>query len=117
DPHCKDWDWKECKCNDKHDGGEVTVQLANDQSGANANQNIQTDGEWRSIGDIWKDTDIYKHGKVMVSSAMLTKFTQTTVCKIKDTHVHVELNARQTWVFLAGGAVKNLADGWIKCWD
>jgi hypothetical protein len=29
----------------------------------------------------------------------------------------VEFNAQKTWVSLAGGAVRNLADGSIKCWD
>lgn len=101
---------------EKYHHDEVTVQLANDQSGANANVNVPADGEKRSIDHLWGKTAVARKGAVYATSAQLTKFEQDTVCKIFGEHyLDAKLNARQTWVSLKGGAVVNLEHAYIVC--
>jgi hypothetical protein len=96
---------------------EVTVQLANDQSGANANVNVPTDGKERHIEALWGKTAVARNGAVYASSAQLTKFQQDSVCEIYGYRLDAKLNSRQTWVSLKGGSVVNLKDAYIKCDD
>ena len=103
---------------EKRNANEVTVQLANDQSGANANVDVPADGKKRSIDTLWAHTAVAKNGVVYATSAQLTKFQQDSVCEITgDDHLDVKLNARQTWVSLKGGAVVNLKNAFIVCDD
>ncbi|KAJ5864459.1 uncharacterized protein N7529_006375 [Penicillium soppii] len=103
---------------DKNWSNEVTVQLANDQSGANANVKVPADGEKRSIGSLWGWTAVAKDGVVFATSAQLVKFEQDTACEIfDDYYLDAKLNARQTWVSLKGGAVVKLKDAFIACYD
>ena len=97
---------------------EVTVQLANDQSGANANVDVPADGKKRSIDSLWGHTAVARKGVVYATSAQLTKFEEDTVCKIFGKHdLYAKLNSRQTWVSLKGGAVVTLKDAYIVCDD
>ncbi|KAJ5335295.1 hypothetical protein N7452_007698 [Penicillium brevicompactum] len=96
---------------------EVTVQLANDQSGANANVDVPADGKKRSIDSLWGHTAVARKGVVYASSAQLTKFQEDTHCKIFGEHLDAKLNSRQTWVSLKGGAVVALKDAYIVCDD
>lgn len=99
------------------DTNKVTIQLANDQSGANANVAVPTDGHKRSIKSLWGHTAVAKGGNVYASSAQLVAFQQDTVCEIFGDNLHAELNARQTWVSLAGGKVINLDHAYVVCDD
>ncbi|CAI7669327.1 unnamed protein product [Penicillium bialowiezense] len=99
---------------DKRHVDEVTVQLANDQSGANANVNVPADGKKRAIDSLWGHTAVARKGVVYASSAQLTKFQQDTACEITgEHHLDAKLNSRQTWVSLQGGKVVNLKDAFI----
>ncbi|OJJ85383.1 uncharacterized protein ASPGLDRAFT_1345695 [Aspergillus glaucus CBS 516.65] len=95
----------------------VTVQLANEQSGAHANVKIPTDNSPHPISALWGHTAVAAEGVVSASSAQLNQFDQDTVCKIVQAHPHVDatLNARQTWVSLADGKVVELSHGFIVC--
>ena len=95
----------------------VTVQLANDQSGANANVKVPTDNAPHPIGALWAHTSVESGGVVSASSAQFNRFDQDSVCKIVQSNPHVDatLNSRQTWVSLAQGKVVELAHAFIIC--
>ncbi|CAI7628750.1 unnamed protein product [Penicillium discolor] len=83
---------------------DATVQLANEQSGANANVAIPT--------------DVSKDGVVYASSAQLVAFEQDTSCVIfQRDHYHAELDAQKTWVSLSGGEVVDLNQAFVVCED
>lgn len=98
---------------------DATVQLANDQSGANANVAIPTDGNPRSVAHLWGKTPVSKDGVVYASSAQLVAFQQDTSCVIfnRENKHHAELDAKHTWVSLTGGAVVDLSDAFLVCKD
>lgn len=103
---------------EKRHASEVTVQLANDQSGANANVHVPVDGKKRPIAALWEKTPLARKGAVYATSAQLTKFQQDSVCVIfGDYHLEAKLTAKQTWVSLKGGSVVNLEDAFIVCDD
>ena len=82
----------------------VTVQLANDQSGANAAVTIAADGTARSIDDLFGNSAVGSNGaNVFASSAQLTAFQQDTACTITlNGAVIANLNPQQTFVDLDG---------------
>ncbi|KAJ5296011.1 hypothetical protein PENANT_c001G04635 [Penicillium antarcticum] len=100
-----------------HHVDSVTIQLANDQSGANANVDIPTDGQKRSVESLWGHTSVAKDGVVYASSAQLVAFQQDTVCVIFGDGDHAQLNARQTWVSLKDGKVVKLDHAYVVCED
>ncbi|KAJ5691672.1 hypothetical protein N7488_012407 [Penicillium malachiteum] len=90
------------------------IQLANDNSGANANIVIPVDGVKRSVQELWGSTSVSKNGLVFASSAQLTAFEQTTVCTItEDPKIDVTLTAEKTWVSFGG--VTDLCAAWVVC--
>jgi hypothetical protein len=103
---------------EKRNANQVTVQLANDQSGTNANVKVPADGRKRSIESLWGRTAVARKGAVYATSAQLTQFQQDSACEITGDHyLDAKLNSRQTWVSLKGGSVVNLKDAWIVCDD
>ncbi|KAI9930286.1 hypothetical protein ASPWEDRAFT_294100 [Aspergillus wentii DTO 134E9] len=99
-----------------HPVNTVRVQLANDQSGANANKQVPTDGVKHSIDSLWGDTAVARHGVVFATSAQLTANFQNTACTISQPpKVHAELDSQRTWVSLDGGKVVELDHGFITC--
>ncbi|CAI7603145.1 unnamed protein product [Penicillium bialowiezense] len=93
---------------------EATVQLANDQSGANANVAVPIDGVKRPIQELWGHTAVAKTGLVFASSAMLTAFDETTVCTItEESGVIATLTAEKTWRSV-GGQVEDLCSAFIE---
>lgn len=95
----------------------VTVQLANDKSGANANAKVPADGSNIPVQALWGNTPVSENGIVSASSAQLTKFEQSSECKIvqQSPPVHASLDAKQTWTWLAGGEVVELGHAFISC--
>lgn len=94
----------------------ATIQLANDQSGANANVAIPEDGTKYSIKSLWGKTAVAKNGVVYATSAQLVAFQQDTVCKIfGDGNLNVDLDARRTWAQLNGGKVVDLDHAYVVC--
>lgn len=97
---------------------DATVQLANEQSGANANVAIPTDGNPQSVAHLWGNTPVSKDGVVYASSAQLVAFEQDTSCVIfQRDHYHAELDAQKTWVSLSGGEVVDLNQAFVVCED
>lgn len=94
----------------------TTVQLANDQSGANANVIIPVDGVKRPVQELWGNTAVAHNGLVFASSAQLTAFQQTTVCTITEEkhHLSARLDAERTWVSL-GRPIVDLCSAYIVC--
>ncbi|KAG2005303.1 hypothetical protein GB937_008846 [Aspergillus fischeri] len=95
----------------------VTVQLANDQSGANANVAVRADGVKHTIASLWGKTAVARNGVVYASSTQLTAFQQNTACRIFRPGIDVTLNARHTWSWLDGGRVVNLDGASLVCKD
>lgn len=93
----------------------VTVQLANDQSGANADVAIPVDGVKRPVQELWGQTAIAQNGLVFASSAQLTDFDQTVACTFTEgPRLHTTLNAERTWASL-GGSVVDLCSAFVVC--
>ncbi|KAJ5484813.1 hypothetical protein N7539_004801 [Penicillium diatomitis] len=96
----------------------VTVQLANEQSGAWANVVVPIDGVSRPVQELWSNTAIAAehHGLVFASSAQLTAFQQTTHCTItEESHnVDAKLDAEHTY-HAFGGAPVELCAALITC--
>ncbi|GLI76943.1 hypothetical protein PoHVEF18_005225 [Penicillium ochrochloron] len=59
-------------------GQTVTIQLANDQSGANANEAIPADGMKYVVRDYWGHSVLSEGGKIYATSAQLTAFQEST---------------------------------------
>ncbi|RHZ62640.1 hypothetical protein CDV55_107232 [Aspergillus turcosus] len=95
----------------------VRVQLANDQSGANANVVVRADGVKHSVKSLWGNTAVARNGVVYASSTQLTAFQQDTVCRIFGSGVDVTLTAIHTWSWLEGGKVVNLNEAFLVCKD
>ncbi|GIJ87012.1 hypothetical protein Asppvi_005911 [Aspergillus pseudoviridinutans] len=95
----------------------VTVQLANDQSGANADVTVEADGVEHTVESLWGNTAVARDGVVFASSTQLTAFQQNTVCRIFQPDVDVTLNAQHTWSWLDGGKVVNLQSASLVCKD
>ncbi|KAE8375428.1 hypothetical protein BDV26DRAFT_295077 [Aspergillus bertholletiae] len=94
------------------------VQLANDQSGANADVDIPTDGRLHSVQALWGGTSVSTNGVVSATSAQLVGFQQTTRCTIvEQPNVNAQLNAQATWTQLEGGQLVKLDRAWIWCKD
>ena len=95
---------------------DIIVSLANDRSGADAGVKVPADGTKHTIKSLWGDTAVAQSGVVKASSAQLTSFETTTVCKItKPPSVDVTLNARQTWASFDHHKVVELNDAVIVC--
>ncbi|KAJ5901390.1 hypothetical protein N7504_007384 [Penicillium tannophilum] len=94
----------------------ATIQLANDQSGANANVVIPVDGVKRPVQELWGHTSLAQHGLVFASSAQLTVIEQTTVCTFTEElhHLTASLNAEDTYVTL-GKPVVDLCSAYVVC--
>lgn len=95
----------------------ATLQLANDQSGANANVAVPEDGKKYSIKSLWGRTAVAKNDVVYATSAQLVAFQQDTECRIFGDDIHVELDAKKTWAQLKGGKVVNLNHAYVVCHD
>lgn len=93
----------------------ATVQLANEQSGANANVDIPTDGNPQSVASLWGKTSVSKDGVVYATSAQLVAFQQETSCVIFQRDRYAELDASKTWVSLSGGEVVDLNGAFVVC--
>ncbi|KAI9035213.1 uncharacterized protein KD926_004277 [Aspergillus affinis] len=101
-------------------GQQVTVSLANDQSGANAGVQFAADGADRSIFALYGGTAVGAGGIVLASSAQLTAFPQTINCVIKNNGVTIAtLTAQKTFADLDGNpnvvVPVNLNRGIINC--
>lgn len=96
----------------------VSVQLSNDQSGANDNADVAADGRLWSIQSLWRHSPVDMNGFVTATSAQLTRFQQTTHCKIiQAPNVNAELDAERTWVSLNQGKGIQLKLAYITCSD
>ncbi|KAH1853786.1 hypothetical protein KXX54_005634 [Aspergillus fumigatus] len=95
----------------------VTVQLANDQSGANANVAVRADGVKHTVESLWAKTAVARNGIVYASSTQLTAFQQNTACRISQPGIDVTLDARHTWSWLDGGRVVDLNGASLVCKD
>ena len=93
----------------------ATIQLANDQSGRNANVSVPIDGVYRPVQELWGNTAVAQNGLVFASSAQLTAFDKTTVCRIiQEPFIDVNLDAQRTWASATGGVV-DLCAAYIVC--
>ncbi|KAJ5166212.1 uncharacterized protein N7482_004993 [Penicillium canariense] len=93
----------------------ATIQLANDQSGANANVVVPVDGVKRPVQELWGKTAIAHNGLVFASSAQMTAFQRTTVCTFtEESRLTASLSGQKTWVSL-GRPVVDLCSAYVVC--
>jgi hypothetical protein len=81
----------------------VTVQFSNDQTGANANVPVITDGTPYAVSTLFAGTAVDINGRIIATSAQLTQFVQGTFCVVKagDTVIG-NLNTDKTFADLDG---------------
>lgn len=98
-------------------GSTATIQLANDQSGANINVAVPVDGVTRFVEELWGRTSIAQNGLVFASTAQLIAFSQTVVCTFTydNPSLSATLNAETTWVSFGGGRVVDLCSAQVVC--
>lgn len=98
-------------------GSAATIQLANDQTGANANVAVPVDGVKRSVEELWGHTSVAQNGIVFASSAQLVAFSQTVDCTITEyqPHLSATLNAEKNWASLGGGHAMDLCSAQVVC--
>ncbi|KAF4218282.1 hypothetical protein CNMCM8980_005468 [Aspergillus fumigatiaffinis] len=78
----------------------VTVQLANDHSGANANVAVRADGVKHTVESLWGKTALARNGVVYASSTQLTAFQQNTACRIfRPEHLFSKLESKTSVIF------------------
>lgn len=93
----------------------ATIQIANEQSGANANAVIPVDGVKRPVQELWHDTSVAHNGLVYGTSAQLVQFDQTTVCTFfEEPRLSASLTAEKTYVTL-GKPVIDLCFAYVVC--
>ncbi|OOQ85161.1 hypothetical protein PEBR_27097 [Penicillium brasilianum] len=93
----------------------ATVQLANDQTGANANVVIPIDGVKRPVQELWGNTAVAYNGLVFASSAQLTGFQQTTVCTITQEWPNLIASLDAEITSLSLGRPVDLCSAYIVC--
>ncbi|KAJ5894230.1 hypothetical protein N7495_005921 [Penicillium taxi] len=96
-----------------HSPTDATVQLSNDQTGANANINIPVDGQKYAVQELWGSSALAPKGLVFASSAQLVAFGQNTVCTFTRDSETLLLNAQTTWGSF--GSVMDLCGAEISC--
>lgn len=93
----------------------VTIQLANDHSGANADKCIPIDGKKYPVSSFWSNTAISRDGGIHATNGQLIAFPQNAACTIECPHGTLEFNSRVTWLNLAYGQVVDLQDATVSC--
>lgn len=98
-------------------GTTATIQLANDQSGANADVAVHVDGVKRPVQELWGQSSIAQNGLVFASSAQLVDFAQTVVCTITEDwpYLSTTLDAEGTYASLGHGRVVDLCSAQVMC--
>jgi opacity protein-like surface antigen len=98
----------------------VTIQLTNDQSGANSNAAVPLDGASHPIAALYAGSSI-ANGGFKVTSALLNQFPQKFSCTVKNNNgVAVgTLNSQHTYLDLDGNPSASIptsyASGSITC--
>lgn len=75
-----------------HNAGKVTVQLSNDVSGANGDASIPLDGTPVDIGRAFGNSNLFKDGKLLVTSIFFVANFQNVDCKVVRNRVQQVAN-------------------------
>jgi hypothetical protein len=98
----------------------VTLQLANDLSGANNDQVILADGSTYAISDLFSGTSVDVNGQILVTSAQLVAFPTFVQCAIFEAQSLVTvLTQDHTFADLDGNSATTipveLNNAWVSC--
>jgi hypothetical protein len=93
----------------------ITIQLANDPSGLNADRCIPADGKKYPISSFWGNTALSRNGGIYATNGQLIAFPQDGACTIECAHGTLDFNARTTWLSLAHGQSVNLQGATVSC--
>lgn len=97
-------------------GLSVTVQLANEVSGANSDISVPVDGVPRPVQELWGSTPVSNWGIVEGTSAQLTGFEQEITCTFYgEPGIDTTLNSQQTWASFGEGKVTDLCATFLVC--
>ncbi|KAK1255075.1 hypothetical protein MKX08_009070 [Trichoderma sp. CBMAI-0020] len=75
-----------------HNAGKVTVQLSNDVSGANGDASIPLDGSPVDVGRAFGNSNLFKDGKLLVTSIFFVANFQNVDCKVVRNRVQQVAN-------------------------
>lgn len=93
----------------------VTIKLANDHTGAWANEAIPADGKSYPINAFWGNTALSQNGGVSATNAELNAYGQNAHCNIECVRGALALNAQTTYLSFENGQVVNLRDATVSC--
>ncbi|KAJ6107710.1 hypothetical protein N7523_009033 [Penicillium sp. IBT 18751x] len=93
----------------------VTIKLANDHTGAWANEAIPADGKSYPVNAFWASSALSQNGGVSATSAELNAYGQNAHCNIQCPRGTLALNAQTTYVSFEYGKVVNLNDATVSC--
>jgi hypothetical protein len=94
----------------------VTVQAANDFTGANADVVVPVNAQPQLVGTLFAGTAVDVNGAIIASSAQLVANFQNVACYIATPAAHVELNDRRTFVS-DGGHPIDVSAATITCFN
>lgn len=93
----------------------VTIKLANDHTGAWANEAIPADGKSYPISAFWGWSALAQNGGVSATNAELNAYAQNSHCNLECPRGTLALNAQTTYLSLANGQVVDLRDATVSC--
>jgi hypothetical protein len=97
---------------------QITVSLANDQTGTSAQATILADGTVFRIPELFANTNIDNANMVVASSAQLTSFVEGVFCVFWEGDRAIAINNEQTFIFFDGdrpGALVDLKNVTFQC--
>jgi hypothetical protein len=97
----------------------VTLQLANDFTGANIGKVIPADGSRHQISEFFAGSPVDSNGDILASSAQLTAFPTHVQCAIFKDKLITVLTPERTYADLDGDSSKlstvSLSGAYIEC--
>ncbi|KAJ5191291.1 uncharacterized protein N7498_010276 [Penicillium cinerascens] len=96
-------------------GRTVTIQLANDHSGVNADRCVPADGKKYPVSAFWSNSALSQNGGIFATNGQLIAYPQNAACNIECPHGTLGFNSRTTWLSLANGQQVDMRDAFVTC--
>ncbi|CAG5136949.1 uncharacterized protein ALTATR162_LOCUS21 [Alternaria atra] len=89
---------------------QITVSLANDQTGTSAQATVLANGSVFTIPELFAHTNIDNANRVVASSAQLTSFVEGVFCVFRENDRTIAINNKQTFIFFDSDHPRALVD-------